>query len=213
MALHRFLADWARENDITFIPEKKADRDEKVAVIGSGPAGLACAYFLAIEGFSVTVFEKQEILGGMLILGIPAYRLPRDIIDEEIAVLRELGVEFKTGVDLGSDATIGQLRDRDTAPFSWPSAPRSANCWASKEKITRVCGPAWTTCCAPTWVRKSTWVTGWPSSAAATWPWMRCAPPCAVAQKSPSSSTAAARRRCRPAPRRSRSAARKASTS
>ncbi len=117
MALHRFLADWARQNDVAFIPEKKAARPEKVAVVGSGPAGLACAYFLAIEGFAVTVFEKHETLGGMLALGIPAYRLPRDIIDDEIAVLRELGVEFQTGVDLGTDTTIGQLREQEYKAF------------------------------------------------------------------------------------------------
>jgi len=117
MALHRFLADWARENDVTFIPEKKAVRDETVAVIGSGPAGLACAYFLAIEGFRVTVFEKQDVLGGMLTLGIPAYRLPRDVIDGEIAVLRGLGVEFRTGVDLGRDVTVGQLREDGYGAF------------------------------------------------------------------------------------------------
>jgi len=117
MALHRFLADWARENGVRFIPEKKAARKENVAVVGSGPAGLACAYFLAIEGFAVTVFEKQKVLGGMLTLGIPAYRLPRDIIDDEIAVLRELGVDFQTGVDLGNDVTIGQLREDGYSAF------------------------------------------------------------------------------------------------
>ncbi|HSO19623.1 MAG TPA: FAD-dependent oxidoreductase, partial [Desulfosarcina sp.] len=117
MALHRFLADWARKNQVRFIPEKKAERSEKVAVVGSGPAGLACAYFLAIEGFAVTVFEKQEVLGGMLTVGIPSYRLPRTIIDDEIAVLRELGVEFKTGVDLGSDVTVGGLRDEGYKAF------------------------------------------------------------------------------------------------
>jgi heterodisulfide reductase subunit A-like polyferredoxin len=117
MALHRFLADWARENGVTAIPEKKQNREEKVAVVGSGPAGLACAWFLAIEGFAVTVFEKHDILGGMLTLGIPSYRLPRDIIDEEIAVLRELGVAFKTGVDIGTDTTIGNLRDQGYGAF------------------------------------------------------------------------------------------------
>jgi len=117
MALHRFLADWARENKISFLAEKKDRRKEKVAVIGSGPAGLACAYFLAVEGFSVTVFEKQNVLGGMLTLGIPPYRLPRDIIDEEIDILRQLGVEFQTGVNLGSDVTIGQLREQGYDAF------------------------------------------------------------------------------------------------
>lgn len=117
MALHRFLADWAKENGVTFIPEKKEAKEGKVAVVGSGPAGLTCAYFLALEGFEVTVFEKQEILGGMLTLGIPSYRLPRDIIDDEIDVLRQLGVEFKTGVDLGVDVTVGDLREQGYTAF------------------------------------------------------------------------------------------------
>ncbi len=117
MALHRFLADWARQNDVTVIPKKKEAKTEKVAVVGSGPAGLACAYFLAVEGFAVTVFEKHAVLGGMLSLGIPAYRLPREIIDAEIAVLRQLGVEFKTGVNLGTDTTVGQLREQGYSAF------------------------------------------------------------------------------------------------
>jgi heterodisulfide reductase subunit A-like polyferredoxin len=80
-SIHRFLADWAKENNISFKPEVKPKREEKVAVIGSGPAGLACAYFLGIEGYQVTVLEKHEVLGGMLRIGIPEYRLPRDIIE------------------------------------------------------------------------------------------------------------------------------------
>jgi heterodisulfide reductase subunit A-like polyferredoxin len=110
-SMHRFLADWARDNGVVYQPEKKAEKKEKIAVIGSGPAGLACAYFLAVEGYSVTVFEKAETAGGMLTQGIPAYRLPRDIIDEEIQVIRDLGVEIRFGVDIGKDLTVGQLRE------------------------------------------------------------------------------------------------------
>ncbi len=117
MALHRFLADWARHNGVTYLPEKKDARPEKVAVVGSGPAGLACAYFLAVAGFAVTVFEKHAALGGMLSLGIPSYRLPREIIEDEINVLRQLGVAFETGVEMGRHVTIGQLRDRGYEAF------------------------------------------------------------------------------------------------
>ena len=116
-SLHRFLADWAAENNVTFMPDKKAEKAEKVAVIGAGPAGLACAYFLATEGYQVTVFEKLPVLGGMLTVGIPSYRLPRDIIESEIQIIRDLGVTFKTGVDIGKDITIGQLRDEGYKAF------------------------------------------------------------------------------------------------
>jgi heterodisulfide reductase subunit A-like polyferredoxin len=110
MNLHRFLADWEKKNGQPYVPAKKEPKPQKVAIIGAGPAGLTCAYFLAIEGYSVTVFEKLPVLGGMLSVGIPAYRLPREIIADEIQIIRELGAEFKTGVEIGKDFTIGQLR-------------------------------------------------------------------------------------------------------
>ena len=93
-----------------FVPEVKEAKEEKVAVIGAGPAGLTAAYYLAIEGYQVTVFEKLPVLGGMLTVGIPSYRLPRDIIDAEIQVIRNMGVEFRTGVEIGTDMTFDQLR-------------------------------------------------------------------------------------------------------
>jgi heterodisulfide reductase subunit A2 len=117
MGLHRYLADVDARSDKPFRPEKKAPRNQKAAIIGSGPAGLTCAYFLAIEGYEVTVFEKQKVLGGMLTLGIPEYRLPRDIIEGEIQAIRDLGVEFKTAVDIGKDVTIGQLRQQGYKAF------------------------------------------------------------------------------------------------
>jgi heterodisulfide reductase subunit A-like polyferredoxin len=117
MNLHRFLADWDRQTDQPFTPKKKEAHPEKVAIIGAGPAGLTCAYFLAIEGYAVTVFEKLPVLGGMLSVGIPAYRLPRDIIEAEIQVIRDLGVQFKTGVEIGKDFTVGQLREQGFKAF------------------------------------------------------------------------------------------------
>ena len=110
--LHRFLADHDMESDDSYLPETKEKREEKVAVIGAGPAGLTCAYFLAIEGYQVTVFEKLPVLGGMLTVGIPSYRLPRNIIETEIQVIKDLGVEFRTGVEIGKDVTIGELREQ-----------------------------------------------------------------------------------------------------
>ncbi len=78
--------------------------------MGSGPAGLTCAYYLAIEGYQVTIYEKLPVVGGMLSVGIPEYRLPRDIIDAEIKTIKDMGVEIKTGVDIGKDVTVEQLR-------------------------------------------------------------------------------------------------------
>lgn len=117
MNLHRFIADQDRESGQPFLPQKKDPRSEKVAIIGAGPAGLTCAYFLAIEGYEVTVFEKLPLLGGMLSVGIPSYRLPRDIIEAEIQTIRDLGVAFKTGVEIGKDFTIGQLRQQGYQAF------------------------------------------------------------------------------------------------
>jgi heterodisulfide reductase subunit A-like polyferredoxin len=116
MNLHRFIADQDM-NGNRYVPIKKSSREEKIAIIGGGPAGLTCAYFLAIQGYPVTVFEKLPVLGGMLTVGIPSYRLPRDIIEAEIQVIKDLGVQFKTGVEIGKDFTIGQLRDQGFKAF------------------------------------------------------------------------------------------------
>ena len=115
--IKRFVADLDLRSETRYVPEIKVERSEKVAVIGSGPGGLTCAYYLALEGYHVTVFEKLPVLGGMLTVGIPSYRLPRDIIEAEIQVIRDMGVEFKTGVDIGRDVTIAQLREQGYKAF------------------------------------------------------------------------------------------------
>lgn len=116
-SIKRFIADLDLKSETRYIPKIKDRKNEKVAVIGSGPAGLTCAYYLAIEGYQVTVFEKLPVLGGMLSVGIPSYRLPRDTIAAEIDVIREMGVEFKTGVEIGKDVTIAQLREQGYKAF------------------------------------------------------------------------------------------------
>jgi len=109
-AIKRFVADQDLKAESRYVPAIKSRREEKIAIVGSGPAGLSCAYYLAREGYPVTILEKAPVPGGMLTLGIPAYRLPRDVINAEIQVIRDMGVTFKTGVELGKDTTIAQLR-------------------------------------------------------------------------------------------------------
>ncbi len=109
--IKKFIADKDMSDKTRFVPEVLYDyHDVKFAVIGSGPAGLSCAYFLAVHGYSVTVFEKENKLGGMLTMGIPSFRLEKDVINSEIEVIKQLGVEFKTGVEIGKDISLDQLR-------------------------------------------------------------------------------------------------------
>lgn len=90
---------------------------QKIAVIGAGPAGMSAAFYLKKMGYPVTVFEKDSRPGGMLTNGIPSFRLEKDVIDAEIDVLREMGVEFRCGVEVGKDITIAQLREQDYRAF------------------------------------------------------------------------------------------------
>jgi len=115
--IKKFIADWDLKADKRYKPDIFEKRDGKIAIIGGGPAGLSCAYYLAIEGYSVTVFEKQKVLGGMLTLGIPAFRLDKDVINAEIDVIRELGVALRTGVEIGKDVTLSDLRKEGFKAF------------------------------------------------------------------------------------------------
>lgn len=115
--IKKFIAQQELNSKNRFIPEIKKSFDKKIAVIGSGPSGLSCAYYLAIEGYKVTVFEKENELGGMLNFGIPAFRLQKDVIKAEIEVLKALNVNFKTNVEVGADITIPQLREEGFKAF------------------------------------------------------------------------------------------------
>ncbi|MEE9610115.1 MAG: NAD(P)-binding protein, partial [Desulfatiglandales bacterium] len=110
--IKRFVADLDLNSETRYVPQIKEKKEDRVAIIGSGPAGLSCAYYLAIEGYQATIYEKLPVAGGMLAVGIPEYRLPRDIIEAEIQVTKDMGVEIKTGVDVGKDITVEQLRDQ-----------------------------------------------------------------------------------------------------
>jgi len=116
--IKKFIAEKDLHQETRFIPRKRHDySDKKIAIIGGGPSGLTCAYDLALDGYDVTVFEKQKRLGGMLTLGIPSYRLEKDVIDAEIDVLREMGVKFEIGVEIGQDKTIQELRNDNYNAF------------------------------------------------------------------------------------------------
>ncbi len=107
----RFMAD-QREDYSDLYPEKESENGRAVSVIGSGPAGLTAAYYLVLRGYRVTVFERQPESGGMLRYAIPDYRLPRGYIDKEIRGLERLGVEIRTGVEIGKDVTVSELRSQ-----------------------------------------------------------------------------------------------------
>ncbi len=105
----RYLGDYELAQGIFEHPPLAPDRQQKVGIVGSGPAGLSAAYYLRLKGYEVTVFEKLPVVGGMLAVGIPAYRLPRAILQAEIDNLRGMGIEIRTGVTFGRDVTFEQL--------------------------------------------------------------------------------------------------------
>lgn len=118
----RFLAERDLNAETRYIPKKtipslKGGFDEKIAIIGAGPAGLSCAYYLALTGYKPTIFEKNKEPGGMLRYGIPSYKLEKDLLAAEIDVIRELGVEIRCGVEIGKDITIEELREQGYKGF------------------------------------------------------------------------------------------------
>ena len=115
--IKKFIAEQDLNMDYRYIPRIKHEYGNKIAVIGSGPCGLSCAFYLAIDGYKVTVFEKQKAPGGMLTLGIPSFRLEKDVVNAEIDILKELGVEFKTGVEVGKDVSLNDLRKEGFEAF------------------------------------------------------------------------------------------------
>ncbi|SES94647.1 MULTISPECIES: FAD-dependent oxidoreductase [Pseudobutyrivibrio] len=118
----RFLAEMDLKSETRYIPKKivpsqKGEFTEKVAIIGAGPAGLSCAYFLALKGYKPTIFEKSKYPGGMLRYGIPSFVLENNVIDAEIEIIKELGVEIKCGVEVGKDISLDELRSQGYKAF------------------------------------------------------------------------------------------------
>lgn len=115
--LHRFVADEDLNDPNPYIPSVAEKIGKRVAVVGAGPAGLSCAFYLAKVGVEITVLESEKEPGGMLRFGIPKYRLPRDVLDREIDVIRRMGVEIRCGIRLGKDVTLNDLRNEFDAVF------------------------------------------------------------------------------------------------
>lgn len=118
----RFIAERDLKADTRYVPKPiipslRGGFDEKIAIIGSGPAGLSCAYYLAMTGYKPVIFEKNEEPGGMLRYGIPSYKLEKDLLKAEIDIIKEMGVEIRCGVEVGRDITIDQLREQGYKGF------------------------------------------------------------------------------------------------
>lgn len=118
----RFIAQKDLDAEQRFVPETvppntRGAFSDKIAIVGAGPAGLTCAYYLAQMGYEPVVFERNEKPGGMMTYGIPAYKLPKDVVDAEIDVLRQMGVQIRCGVDVGTDITLDDLRREGFSAF------------------------------------------------------------------------------------------------
>ncbi|WP_371361756.1 Ferredoxin--NADP reductase [Sporomusa rhizae] len=123
----RFIADWDMEREHSWTPPKKPATGKKIAIVGAGPSGLSAAYYSAINGHDVTVFERQPHAGGMMRYGIPEYRLPKANLDKEIDIIRSLGVKIMTGKALGTHVRLEDLRRDFDAVYlaigSWRATP------------------------------------------------------------------------------------------
>lgn len=115
--LERYVNDWARKNNKKVNVEKSKEKQSKIAVIGSGPAGLECAYELRKNGYQVTIYEKEKELGGILRYGIPDFRLNKEFLEEIINMLKELGVNFETEKELGENIHIKELKEKFDCVF------------------------------------------------------------------------------------------------
>jgi NADPH-dependent glutamate synthase beta subunit-like oxidoreductase len=115
--LKAFAAERALSRAAYKNPQPAPDKDQQVGIIGAGPGGMSAAYYLALKGYRVRIIEAQPSAGGMILLGIPRYRLPREVIDREVAMLRDLGVEFRFNTRYGTDVTLDELRQEGFEAF------------------------------------------------------------------------------------------------
>ena len=137
--LKAFAADMDSNSD-SYLPEKDAPTGKKIAIIGGGPAGLTAAYRLAISGHEVTVYDMMEKMGGMLRYGIPQYRLPKEVLDKEIAIIKKLGVKMINGVKLGKDFTVASLKAQNDAVIVAVGAWKSSSMRTPGEELDGIYG-------------------------------------------------------------------------
>ncbi len=139
-SLKSFVADLDLKNPEVFIPELKPPTNKKVGIIGGGPGGLSCAYFLAREGHKVTIYDAMPQMGGMLRYGIPEYRLPKNILDKEISIIEKMGVKLINNVRIGKDVTLDFIRNRYDAVYVAIGAWRSSKMGCAGETAKGVIG-------------------------------------------------------------------------
>lgn len=137
--LKAFAADMDLNSD-SYLPEKNAPTGKKIAIIGGGPAGLTAAYRLAISGHEVTVYDMMKKMGGMLRYGIPQYRLPKEVLDKEIAIIEKLGVKMINGVKLGKDFTVASLKAQNDAVIVAVGAWKSSSMRTPGEELDGIYG-------------------------------------------------------------------------
>lgn len=137
--LKAFAADMDLNSD-SYLPKKNAPTGKKIAIIGGGPAGLTAAYRLAISGHEVTVYDMMEKMGGMLRYGIPQYRLPKEVLNKEIAIIEKLGVKMINGVKLGKDFTVASLKAQNDAVIVAVGAWKSSSMRTPGEELDGIYG-------------------------------------------------------------------------
>ena len=183
-----------------YLPPKAAATGKRVGIIGGGPGGLTAAYYLSLKGHRVTIVDAMPQMGGMLRYGIPEYRLPKKVLDEEIAEIASLGVEMKNNFRIGVDATFEEFKSRYDAVVvaigAWSSMPIGC-----RERTWTGSWGASTSSSGWPWESGRTLATRWPLSAAATPPWTPPGPPYAPAPNPPPWSTAGPGNICLPTPR------------
>ena len=203
MHLKRFVADLDLNSDTRYLPEKKESKGKKVAVIGAGPSGLTCAYYLAIEGYDVEVFEALPVAGGWMAVGIPEYRLPKNVLNAEIKVIEDLGVKIHLNTKIGKDISFDKLRKDYSAIFIGCGTMKSSKLNIPGEDMQGVVHGV-DYLMKINLGRRYLLVIVLPLSAAVMWPWMPLELRCAPAPRMFSSSIAGPVRKCPHRPKKSK---------